>query len=561
MGKEERAKVLKFERNAEFHYMKSQKQADDGKYIDSLVSLRSALKLEPDNREYALALAELYTEMDYFEESNDLYFSLLKDRAADYGEILFGMGCNFFGLRDVEKAKECFENYLSVYPGGEYVEDIRDFNEALAYDIMSAPERFPEAAYEKADGGKRLLDAGRYREAIEVLTGILKEYGDIQFVKNNLALAYFCVSDYERAKSLAREVLKEDGDNVHANCNLALMALSEGNEEELSEYEEALLRLTGVDADENIKLGLTCCELGLTERAYSLFQEALTEIPYDSQTLFFSAAAAANLGRPQEALKIFLNMLKLRPEDSVALYYKNYVQKAIEKKENVRIDYSYQVPVEEVKKRMTYLTRTLQKTPRSELPALFKDERFRSTLLWGIETGSEGVKHTLLNILGEIGGEEAEQYLKSYLLKRDEPDEVKETVFLALRKTSAEPPYIAYIKGKISEVNIGMVDTSAGELTGSHHKVVDMMIAMAGKGGGDLKRLLPRALEGLVAFVQSQEKPKSMRNVYAWAAAFLYAAANEKEKEDLPAFAKKVDAEENSLLRCYKEIEKSGIWN
>ncbi len=152
MGKEERAKVLKFERNAEFHYMKSQKQADDGKYIDSLVSLRSALKLEPDNREYALALAELYTEMDYFEESNDLYFSLLKDRAADYGEILFGMGCNFFGLRDVEKAKECFENYLSVYPSGEYVEDIRDFNEALAYDIMSTPERFPKRLTKRRTG-------------------------------------------------------------------------------------------------------------------------------------------------------------------------------------------------------------------------------------------------------------------------------------------------------------------------------------------------------------------------------------------------------------------------
>ena len=54
--------VLRFEQKARFHYLKYQKLADRGNYIDALVALRAAAAKDPENTDYQMELAELYTE-------------------------------------------------------------------------------------------------------------------------------------------------------------------------------------------------------------------------------------------------------------------------------------------------------------------------------------------------------------------------------------------------------------------------------------------------------------------------------------------------------------------
>ena len=59
------------------------------------------------------------------------------------------MGCNFFGLQDIDRAKECFEKVLRYYPGGNYEEDAADFLEYLE-------EEQAEDVWTMAKPGRRL---------------------------------------------------------------------------------------------------------------------------------------------------------------------------------------------------------------------------------------------------------------------------------------------------------------------------------------------------------------------------------------------------------------------
>ncbi len=82
-------KVVSFERGAEYYYLKYQRQMDKGAYLDALDSLRTAVRKEPDNSIYQLALAEFYTEINYFEESNYWVLEAMRRLPAEEGRTLF----------------------------------------------------------------------------------------------------------------------------------------------------------------------------------------------------------------------------------------------------------------------------------------------------------------------------------------------------------------------------------------------------------------------------------------------------------------------------------------
>lgn len=95
--------------------------------------LRRALKCDPENREIRIAMAQVLTEMNRFEESNRILFALTRggaDAEAD-PECYFGMGCNFVGLYDYGHARDSFERYLELEPDGAFLYDAYDMLDAL----------------------------------------------------------------------------------------------------------------------------------------------------------------------------------------------------------------------------------------------------------------------------------------------------------------------------------------------------------------------------------------------------------------------------------------------
>lgn len=559
MGKDN---ILQFAQGAEFYYDKFEKLADQGKYLDALVAIREAVRKEPDIPEYQLAMAELYTELCQFDESNFILFGLISKGFAMEGDCLFGIGCNFYGLQNLEKAEECFARYLRDYPGGEYEYDVQDFldmmdEEEEAGQTCADEEIVTDAVFEQAERGKDYLDAGEYDKAIVILEKIAKENPRLVFIRNNLALAYFCEGKTAEAIRIAKEVLAEKPSNVHAVCNLILFYQAEENEQKTQQYRDRLAALTPADYDEKIKVVLTCCELGEHELAYTSLREVVAERPYDIRTMFLLAAAAANTGRLEESVRRFLEMLKLEPENTVALYYKNEVQKALERGEAaIPILYHYQVPLNEVRERMRYLNENVQ-LGMEEISRLWKnDERFRRTLLWGLSLADPTIKKAVVELLGGMDDPDANEVLRRFLLRRAEPDEIKNDIFMIFRRKKIAQPYVAYISGKIVEVRVGAIGAmEQGKMHPTHQSVLERMMRLGAEG--QRKDVLLQAVVLFERYLKCFSKPPAMRNTEAWAGAFLVMAQKKLGiVMDSPSdMAKKAGAAEGSLRRCLRILE------
>ena len=98
-NKKSRTKIVSFERDADYYFLKYQRQMDRGAYLDALESLRTAVKKQPENSEYKLALAEFYTEINYFEESNYWVLDAIGSSSGEGERCLFLLGCNFWHAR------------------------------------------------------------------------------------------------------------------------------------------------------------------------------------------------------------------------------------------------------------------------------------------------------------------------------------------------------------------------------------------------------------------------------------------------------------------------------
>lgn len=546
------AKVVSFERGADYYFLKYQRQLDRGAYLDALDSLRAAVRKAPGNREYKLALAEFCTEINYFEESNYWVLDVMSREEDADGQCLFLLGCNFFGLQEEEKARECLEKYLEQYENGEYALDARDFLEMMDFDAEEYG--VPRECLERSDLGRDYLDRGEYDRAISVLGEICEKYPELDYAKNNLALAYYCQGDTDRAVALCKEVLVRNPKDAYATSNLVLFYLSMDDPERLLYYCNRLDQLSPLDAEEKIKIALTYCELNEDEKAYQILRDVLGELPYDQQTLFLAGATAANTGRLGDSLDYFLRMMKLQPEDTVALYYKNLVQSAIQNGEEVFISYNYQVPPSETHRRITYLYECFRQNTQQLEKLWMEDDYFSSMLIWGMNMGNAVIKKAIFQIICKFHDEKALDFFKRFLLSRFEPDEMKNEALLCLRRMNVPQPYIAYLSGKIAEVRVGVVEEIGENFTASHNKVLEEIISLATDYGW--KPHMPGAIELMGKYLGSFKKAPTMRNVKAWAGAFLCLAAQRAQKDLCSEMQICAGIECASLLRCMRAVKK-----
>jgi hypothetical protein len=96
---------------------------------------------------------------------------------------------------------------------------------------------------------------------------------------------------------------------------------------------------------------------------------------------------------------------------------------------------------------------------KKEIASLWKgNDRFESMLTWGLEFGDLFIKRAVAEIISGFGDKKAEDKLKSYILNADQPDDVKNEIFVLLKRMGVAEPFIAYIGGNIVEVKVGMAE-------------------------------------------------------------------------------------------------------
>ncbi|MEA4852913.1 MAG: tetratricopeptide repeat protein [Christensenella sp.] len=478
----EEKKILEFNRPADFYFRTAQKMTETSNYLGALSMMRKALEKDEGNSEYVMQMAEILTELGKYEESNSLLFDMLLRSEERKNECFFGMGCNFIGLNDFEKAQESFEKYVMEEPEGEFSEDVEEFldffDDAMEFDEMVLEDVKSRTNQELAQEGKRYLDNGEYAKAAEVLEKINPYDYDLFFAKNNLALSYYCMGKLDQAVKVTTEVLEQEPDNIHAVCNMALFLSERGDKEEAVRLLERVMKLQMLEQDDIFKIAITLCELKQHEEALRFLSRFLSENPYDEKALYFAAVASFNLHKYKDALQFLSDIVKLEPQDSIASYYIGYVKETMGgKRTHADMNYIYQVPSAEARKRMKYLNDCI-KFPEAVFQELWRTEkRLTSIMLWGLEYGDLFIKRAVAEIIGNLGDEKAERVLRRYLLRRGQPDEVKNDIFIILKRIGAKEPYVAYFNGAIVEVKVGMVDPEMENAPKEYTAVFDLILS------------------------------------------------------------------------------------
>ena len=159
-----------------------------------------------------LDFAGLLTEIEHFDDSNEVLFTVLRKSGEHTSECYFGLGCNFYGLNDYKKATSTLNKYLSLSPKGEYAEDAEMMLENINYDMLLA---------EGGDDGidykwKSALNDGDAKEAIKILSSITDEdMKQSPLIRNNLAVAHILENNMEEAHEISSGVLEENPFDIH----------------------------------------------------------------------------------------------------------------------------------------------------------------------------------------------------------------------------------------------------------------------------------------------------------------------------------------------------------
>ncbi|NMA95411.1 MAG: tetratricopeptide repeat protein [Clostridiales bacterium] len=447
-------KIVPFDQDGEFFYRRAKKFEEHNDYIEALNYYRKAVEKDPDNIEYMLNLAETFTEMNCFHESNRILFSMIHSEEV-VPDCYFGLGCNFLGLQDFDRAKESFEKYLEVDEFGMYAHDAFDLIHILEnQNIFVMPSHDlhedDEEIYELANNGRMLIDRGEYKEGIKQLEKVLTKNPKVTFAKNNLALAYFCNGEIEKAIDTSKEILRVEPRNIHAICNLTIFLYETGEKQKAREYVKTLTNITPTDGEDIHKIASTLCELKKHSDAYRYLKMLLQYKPYEIKVLHYTAVAAFNLQKFNEALIYWDKIEKIAPNNTISSFYRRYVidiiKGAVEWRE---ISYNYQVTYEEMINRIKKINKYMN-MPKAEFKRQWEVGSTLYTLLsWGVTLNDNGIKKSILLTVGRLGDKAAEKFLKDFLLRENETEGLKRDALAILKHINASEPYIAYINDKL----------------------------------------------------------------------------------------------------------------
>ena len=165
-------RVLSFEASADFYQKRAVKAMEQQDYTAALKYLRRAVKLEPDDLELRLDIANAYALMGMYERSN-LEIQLMFHKKEMPAEALFGMGSNYMAMGDYDQAETMFQVYRKMQPEGEFAAQAGD---ALGYMAECDYEtELDRELDELSMDGKAALDAGDIDHAIDCLQRALEK--------------------------------------------------------------------------------------------------------------------------------------------------------------------------------------------------------------------------------------------------------------------------------------------------------------------------------------------------------------------------------------------------
>jgi len=444
-------KVISLKIDATFFFERAVRSLDRFHYDKALKYFKRAVEYEPDNAVNHCNLAGVYAELGNFEESNEILWKILERLDPSMTECYYYLANNYANMDDFESAEQAILRYLETDAEGSYLDEAEEIIDLLAYELdRPVAVRFVkcrEGLYEH-DDARRLLEEGRFVEAARVLEKIVRKHPDFLAARNNLALGYYYLGQFDKALETVQEVLGIDEGNLHALCNLAIFYQHMGESGKLASLMAELGKIYPFHPEYLFKLATTMGILGDHDAAYRLFSRLLKTGGEEQDASFFHylAVAAFNTGRYAEAAKRWRQAEKADPRPEIARFFLDQMEEVRQK--GVMLRYHYHLPFEE---QFAFLQATGNALPDS----LKRDPLVRSSFFWGLRHGDAHTKLQVIQTFGALGDSESESALRDFILNADENEYLKRMAVFALRNMKAKGPI---------KVNMGSGDETLGDI-------------------------------------------------------------------------------------------------
>jgi tetratricopeptide (TPR) repeat protein len=558
-----RKKVVPFEQSGEFFHRKARKHVENNNYINALNYYRKAIEKDPDNLEYSLDLAEVFSEMGYFNESNQILFSVVQKNPART-DCFFAIGCNFLGLQEFSKAEECLEKYLDQDQYGLYAEEAQDLLEVLQsqefyYEMINETEPGKEKAFAIAARGKDFLDKGDYKQAVRELEKVARREPGLTFARNNLALAYFCVGKLDKAIETCRDILEENPLNIHANCNIALFLYEKGDFEDSSRHIDTVLALNVEDPEELHKVVVTLCETKQHKKVNQLLKKLLQYKPYDTKVLHYMAVSCYNLKLFKSAWKYWDKIEKISPNNTISSYYKHYLKGIMnDDKAFAELPYNFQVPYDEIIRRVKKINELL-KLPSVDLADKWRNgDSLLSLLSWGLDLNDVLIKKAILNVVASFRDDKAERFLREFVLRKSEGEEQIKEALTLLKEMNAPEPYLAYVGDNIVEVKVSIDPKKESQSENLLEQIPEMAVAsMEAMYLNDFEEELRDIWSCVVHHWELYGGMPEIRKPEGWAAALeLYYCIQENMPVNKTSLAASYHVAYTTMMKHYRYIDR-----
>ena len=475
-------KVIPFSQSATFYMKRGAKELEKNDLLAAISRYREAHERAPEDAEITIALAEILSQMLRFEESNRILFRLLADREDAPAECHFGLACNYFGLQDYDRAADSLEDYLELEPDGVFAADAEDF-----LDLIDDDEAMFETTGLKGDDdyednavthfARSLLASGEVPYAVEELERRHSQTPNSLKIREQLAVAYFIANRRDEAKQIANGILEENAQNILANSTLALAEIEEGNRTAALARLDEMLKLHSLNAEELHSIAVLQLDLERFADAEKTLTQMMHLMPYDENVLHKLAYARFMQGDAEGAKAYYHKLLRIDPHDTVAKYYLNQCKHAENagKRPNAKWIIPYQVPFSEAFRRLNHLNRVLA-LPGEELNHVWaEDAAFRDLLVWAISLSDLRVKRSMLSLVFTFADQNAQHILRDFLLRTDQPDELKRAVFGMLKHMEAKEPYMAYLNGRWIKGRVSLLELDY-KLPASYEGVMQLLM-------------------------------------------------------------------------------------
>ncbi|WFA04721.1 tetratricopeptide repeat protein [Bacillus sp. HSf4] len=279
--------------------------------------IQRAIFLEPDNTGMLSQLAVIYTEMGFYQQSNELLDFILKNMNEKMTECYYFKANNYAHLGLFQEAYKAAETYLKEDPNGEFSTENAELLDLL--DMGEEGQGFSEYDQDdlilKQDRAKSLLENGQLQESIVMLEEIIADYPEFWSAYNNLALAYFYAGDVQKAKATIFTVLEKSHGNLHALCNLLIFYHYERKDDKVKELSEQLSNIYPMLIEQRYKLGATLSLVGRHDLGFK-WLKSLYRMGFEGDETFYYwlSCSAYFTGRTQFARSVWKKMQEEHPD-------------------------------------------------------------------------------------------------------------------------------------------------------------------------------------------------------------------------------------------------------